>query len=284
MLNCPIKKYTKAYKAAEKKVVDINPGAPTVPLQLGVNAYWLSLESNPMTDVEKQVYRVLTESTDGLARINMSYTTQIHEKVVMVKDIGKAYTVYLLSGKNYTFDKGSKTSIPTAKGRTVEMPYMVLSNPRQGKMGSDENVGIGTKKGDVKVGEEEIDLGQVLTDEFEAYLSFDEQEGRPIQTQEFRDLQDKVLKTYQETMQNLETGNVKIEMFESSKEATAGQIDLKSRELKMRWNNMSRLSRISEVFLHEVNHLMSSHVFKDNIKLRRLMEDLRDNAINWSRL
>ncbi len=145
---------------------------------------------------------------------------------------------------------------------------------------SDENVGIGTKKGDAKVGEEEIDLGQVLTDEFEAYLSFDEQEGRGIQTQEFRDLQDHVLKAYQETMQNLETGNVKIEMFESSKEATAGQIDLKSRELKMRWNNMSRMSRISEVFLHEVNHLMSSHVFKENIKLRRLMEDLRDNAIN----
>lgn len=280
MLNCPIEKYINAYKAAEKKVVDINPGAPTVPLQLGVNAYWLSLEANPMTDIEKDVYRVLTESTDGLARINMSYTTQIHEKVVMVKDIGKAYTVHLLSGKNYTFDKGSKTSIPTAKGRTVEMPYMVLSNPRQGKIGSDENVEIGTKKGDVKVGEEEIDLGQVLTDEFEAYLSFDEQEGRPIQTQEFRNLQDMVLKTYQETMQNLETGNVKIEMFESSKEATAGQVDLKTRELKMRWNNMSRLSRISEVFLHEVNHLMSSHVFKDNIKLRRLMEDLRDNAIN----
>lgn len=606
MPNCPIEKYINAYKIAAKKVVDINPGAPKVPLQLGVNEYWLGLKENPMTNKEKQVYRVLTESTNGLVRINMSYTTQIHEPLVMVKEIGNAYTVYLQSGKNYTFDKGSKTSTPTAKGRTVEMPYMgyvklnkefkvpefrsnlyrsendekfkqeieldktvrmaievrdqrieqvkddagwkryekeikpydgsytnyygalekaivkfvnptvlpdviglmlkyvfrdnavtageynyethtvsiakqateqelnevadkmitigfmneygvpdstmkteldrfinynkqrvlkslidavetvngghtlthelihagslnfiranpkhpavmrvnelykeamnnaddirrmaysgdvystywqknveefiaeALSNPglmyalsnikTVGKeklskglfaelvktliemlglskktennlleftmdgftaimeaqavktnvpvdkelkvtlkkaladmRGSDENVGIGTKKGDVKVGEEEIDLGQVLTDEFEAYLSFDEQEGKSIKTKEFRVLQDKVLKTYQETMQNLETGNVKIEMFENAKEATAGQVDLKTRELKMRWNNMSRLSRISEVFLHEVNHLVSSHVFKDNIKVRRLMEDLRDNAIN----
>ena len=68
-------------------------------------------------------------------------------------------------------------------------------------------------------------------------------------------------------------------MFESLTEQTAGQIDLRTNEMHIRWNKMSRLSRVSEVFLHEVNHSMSHHVFKENIKLRRLMEDLRDSAV-----
>ena len=146
--------------------------------------------------------------------------------------------------------------------------------------GSDQNTGIGDTNSDVFLGQEELELGQVLADEFAAYYDADVQEGREIQTQEFTDLQNFVVNTYQETMKNLGTGNVKLRMFESLTENTAGRIDLRTKEMHVRWNKMSRLSRVSEIFLHEVNHLMSHHVFKDNIKLRRLMEDLRDSAID----
>lgn len=146
--------------------------------------------------------------------------------------------------------------------------------------GSDQNTGIGETENDIFLGQEELELGQVLADEFAAYYDADVQEGREIQTQEFADLQNYVVDTYQQTMRDLGTGNVKLRMFESLTENTAAQIDLRTKEMHVRWNKMSRLSRVSEVFLHEINHLMSSHVFKDNIKLRRLMEDLRDSAID----
>lgn len=145
--------------------------------------------------------------------------------------------------------------------------------------GSDQNTGIGETDSDVFLGQEELELGQVLADEFAAYYEADVQEGRQIQTQEFADLQNYIVDTYQQTMQNLGTGNVKLRMFESLTEQTAGQIDLRTNEMHIRWNKMSRLARVSEVFLHEINHSMSHHVFKENIKLRRLMEDLRDSAL-----
>src|SRR5574344_184459 len=145
--------------------------------------------------------------------------------------------------------------------------------------GSDENTGIGETENDMFLGQEELELGQVLADDFAAYYDADVQEGREIQTQEFADLQNYIVGTYQETMKNLGTGNVKLRMFESLTENTAGQIDLRTKEMHIRWNKMSRLSRVSEVFLHEINHSMSHHVFKENIKLRRLMEDLRDSAV-----
>ena len=147
-------------------------------------------------------------------------------------------------------------------------------------LGSDQNTGIGESVNDEFIGQEETDLGQVLADDFAAYYDADVQEGRQIQTQEFADLQNTIIDIYQKTMQDLGTGNVKLRMFENLVESTAGQIDLRTKEMQIRWNKMSRLTRVSEVFLHEINHLMSSHVFKDNIKLRRLMEDLRNSALD----
>lgn len=148
--------------------------------------------------------------------------------------------------------------------------------------GSDENTGIGETEQDVFLGQEEIDLGQVLKDEFINYYGLDTDAGQQIQTQEFADLQNQIVDTYQQTMANLGTGNLKLRMFENMEKQTAGQIDLRTNEMQIRWNKMSRLSRLSEVFLHEVNHKMSSHVFNndENIRLRRLMEDLRQNAID----
>ena len=177
--------------------------------------------------------------------------------------------------------QSDKNILMTDKVRELTKQYKELIKEK-GKVikGSDQNTGIGETENDVFIGQEETDLGQVLADDFAAYYDADIQEGREIQTQEFADLQNYVVNTYQETMKNLGTGNVKLRMFESLTENTAGQIDLRTKEMHIRWNKMSRLSRVSEVFLHEINHLMSHHIFKDNIKLRRLMEDLRNSAID----
>lgn len=148
------------------------------------------------------------------------------------------------------------------------------------KMGSDSELTIGTKASDKFIGQEELQLGQVLKEEFDNYYALDLEAGNPIKTQEFNELQDKVLDTYEKTMQDLGKGKVGLRLFESTVDQTAAQIDLRSKEMHIRWNKMSRLSRVSEVFLHETNHLMSHYVFKNNRELRGLMEDLRDAAID----
>lgn len=148
------------------------------------------------------------------------------------------------------------------------------------KMGSDSELTIGTKVTDTFIGQEELHLGQVLREEFDNYYGFDVEAGNPIRTQEFNELQDKILDTYEQTMQDLGKGKVGLRLFQSYVDNTAAQIDLQTKELHVRWNKMSRLSRVSEVFLHEVNHLMSHYVFKANRELRGLMEDLRNAAID----
>lgn len=191
-------------------------------------------------------------------------------KIHVVKGIEKPNGTRLYT---YTYPNGTKEYTVQAVRLTADQV-----DPRYVR-GSEENVGIGSKETDEFLGQEEIDLGQVLRDEFENYYGIDAEEGNQIQTQEFADLQNGIVDIYQETMAGLGTGNVKMKMFESSEDQTAGQYNLKTNELRIRWNKMSRLARLSEIFLHEVNHKMSSHVFADNIKLRRLMEDLRDSAI-----
>jgi len=173
---------------------------------------------------------------------------------------------YLLDGFMYTVEQEVGTKYDSAITDSI--------------MGSDENGRIGNVESDKKLGSEELDLGEVLKEEFNAYYSADVEEGRPIESQEFADFQGKVLDTYESTMKDLGTGNIKVEMFTSEIDATSGSFDLRTNEMKVRWNNMSRLSRVSEVFLHEINHKMSSHVFAKNIGLTRLMEDLRNSAID----
>lgn len=161
----------------------------------------------------------------------------------------------------------------------LHQDILAMAEELKTKMGSDAEVGIGSKTTDTFVGQEQLNLGQVLREEFDNYYSLDVESGNEIQTQEFNDLQDLILDTYENTMQDLGKGKVGLRLFESNVDQTAGQIDLRSKEMHIRWNKMSRLSRVSEVFLHEVNHLMSSHVFKNNSKLRALMENLRDSAV-----
>ena len=162
----------------------------------------------------------------------------------------------------------------------LKQDILVMAEEMKEKMGSDADIGIGSKTTDKFIGQEELQLGQVLREEFDNYYALDLEAGNPIKTQEFNDLQDLILDTYEKTMQDLGKGKVGLRLFESTVDNTAAQIDLRSKEMHIRWNKMSRLSRVSEVFLHETNHLMSHYVFKNNRELRGLMEDLRDSAID----
>lgn len=169
-------------------------------------------------------------------------------------------------------------------------------------MNSDKDANIGQSANDVEEMGFDVDLGQNLVDIFvdwyqndmdtgviasdkrgifDAYVMTAEEFTKSgTKLNEFEMLQKQVLDTYMETMTDLDTGNMSVDMFTNATEQTAGSINLKTRELKVRWNKASRLTSTSEVLLHEVNHAMSHHVFKDNVQLRRLAEDLRNTALD----
>lgn len=253
----------------------------------------------------------------------------------------------------YSFQKGSSIS-EKVNGKTVSVPVMELtryeSTPEvmKNNMGSDVEMGIGSKLSDVFTEQGELSLADVLTEnylqfaaaesdkydsnrlalvekiarikkrakliqnEIDEYTNEGEEvpanvmahkaqndtelaeiakieEAKKSKDEKVRDsvkaindfdlMTADMLAIYEKTMQDLGKGKVGLRLFESKVDQTAGQIDLRSKEMHIRWNKMSRLSRVSEVFLHEVNHLMSSHVFKENSKLRALMENLRDSAV-----
>jgi hypothetical protein len=184
---------------------------------------------------------------------------------------------YLLDGyfamvENQFVNKNPKN---TALDEDIKKEADVL----KAKMGSDPDARIGETEQDQFLGQETLDLGQVLAEEFNNYYGLDVESGNQVQTKEFADLQNTIVKTYQDTMKDLGTGALNLRMFENMQDQTAGEIDLRTNEMQIRWNKMSRLSRVSEIFLHEINHKMSAHVFANNMNLRRLMEDLRDSAI-----
>ena len=188
------------------------------------------------------------------------------------------YVQLQTDGVTAKFNKGQDRSVEFGKKNWITVKG--FGNAVNTIKGSDENAQIGDKNTDEKIAEGEVDLGDTLTHYYMSYLEKDKEEGKDIQTQEFADLQNTILNTYQNTMKNLDTGNVKMEMFESAVDQTAGQIDLNNKKIKIRINPLSRLSRISEVYLHEVNHLMSSHVFAYKPGLKKLMRELRNEAIN----
>lgn len=176
------------------------------------------------------------------------------------------------------------------------------NDSKKDTMGSDKDANIGQSVNDVEEMGFDVDLGQNLVDIFvdwyqndmdtgviasdkrgifDAYvMTAEEFTKSKTKLNEFETLQKHVIDTYMETMTDLDTGNMSIDMFTNDNEQTAGSINLKTRELKVRWNKASRLTSTSEVLLHEVNHSMSHHVFKDNVQLRRLAEDLRNTALD----
>lgn len=191
-------------------------------------------------------------------------------------------------------------------GFTAMLEYQfndnIIADSKKDVMNSDKDANIGQSANDVEEMGFDVDLGQNLVDIFvdwyqndmdtgviasdkrgifDAYVMTAEEFTKSgTKLNEFEMLQKQVLDTYMETMTDLDTGNMSVDMFTNATEQTAGSINLKTRELKVRWNKASRLTSTSEVLLHEVNHAMSHHVFKDNVQLRRLAEDLRNTALD----
>ena len=191
-------------------------------------------------------------------------------------------------------------------GFTAMLEYQfndnIIADSKKDVMGSDKDANIGQSANDVEEMGFDVDLGQNLVDIFvdwyqndmdtgviasdkrgifDAYVMTAEEFTKSgTKLNEFEMLQKQVLDTYMETMTDLDTGNMSVDMFTNATEQTAGSINLKTRELKVRWNKASRLTSTSEVLLHEVNHSMSHHVFKANVQLRRLAEDLRNTALD----
>ena len=204
------------------------------------------------------------------------------------------------------FTKNDSVYQHVMDGFTAMLEYQfndnIIADSKKDVMGSDKDANIGQSANDVEEMGFDVDLGQNLVDIFvdwyqndmdtgviasdkrgifDAYvMTAEEFTKSKTKLNEFETLQKHVIDTYMETMTDLDTGNMSVDMFINDTEATAGSINLKTRELKVRWNKTSRLTSTSEVLLHEVNHAMSQHVFKDNVQLRRLAEDLRNTALD----
>lgn len=204
------------------------------------------------------------------------------------------------------FTKNDNVYQHVMDGFTAMLEYQfndnIIADSKKDVMGSDKDANIGKSVNDVEEMGFDVDLGQNLVDIFvdwyqndmdtgviasdkrgifDAYVMTAEEFTKSgTKLNEFEMLQKQVLDTYMETMTDLDTGNMSVDMFTNDNEQTAGSINLKTRELKVRWNKASRLTSTSEVLLHEVNHAMSHHVFKDNVQLRRLAEDLRNTALD----
>lgn len=204
------------------------------------------------------------------------------------------------------FTKNDNVYQHVMDGFTAMLEYQfndkIIDDSKKDVMDSDKDTNIGQSVNDVAEMGFDVDLGQNLVDIFvdwyqndmdtgviasnkrgifDAYVMTAEEFTKSgTKLNEFEMLQKQVLDTYMETMTDLDTGNMSVDMFTNATEQTAGSINLKTRELKVRWNKASRLTSTSEVLLHEVNHAMSHHVFKDNVQLRRLAEDLRNTALD----
>lgn len=204
------------------------------------------------------------------------------------------------------FTKNDSVYQHVMDGFTAMLEYQfndkIIADSKKDVMNSDKDANIGQSANDVEEMGFDVDLGQNLVDIFvdwyqndmdtgviasdkrgifDAYVMTAEEFTKSgTKLNEFEMLQKQVLDTYMETMTDLDTGNMSVDMFTNATEQTAGSINLKTRELKVRWNKASRLTSTSEVLLHEVNHAMSHHVFKDNVQLRRLAEDLRSTALD----
>ena len=204
------------------------------------------------------------------------------------------------------FTKNDSVYQHVMDGFTAMLEYQfndnIIDDSKKDVMNSDKDANIGQSANDVEEMGFDVDLGQNLVDIFvdwyqndmdtgviasdkrgifDAYVMTAEEFTKSgTKLNEFEMLQKQVLDTYMETMTDLDTGNMSVDMFTNATEQTAGSINLKTRELKVRWNKASRLTSTSEVLLHEVNHAMSHHVFKANVQLRRLAEDLRNTALD----
>ena len=230
-------------------------------------------ETNKFSTIMKELVNALVK----MLKLDKKVENSIHE--------------YLLDGY---------ASIVEAQNKSIGLDP-VLVKEVENTMGSDSNAKIGSVDTDTELAGFDVDLGQALVDVwidlykadidagvlaedkinlFNAYANPEQFEKDKPELSEFDKLQAEMLKTYQTTMAELGTGDVAVDMFESEVDPTGGTFNKKTQEIKVRLNRMSRLASGSEVFMHEVNHKMSSHVFAKDIGLKNLVKELRDSVID----
>ena len=181
------------------------------------------------------------------------------------------------------------------KGTTVDATMIlglvdkIVDKSTTNVKGSDE---VGTEFG---TGSDELfqevkamDLGQSLgalfwnleAEDRETTLQTGEESASvPIKSPEFVEFTEGLIESYKATMNKLGNGEVDIALYKNDKLNTSGKVDLETKKISLRYNRMSRTARLSEIFLHEVNHLISADVFASNPRLRRLMKDLKEATL-----
>ena len=195
------------------------------------------------------------------------------------------YTLFLENG-SYTFKKGKVKSEKTSKGEYVTVPAMSHTADVRGSDETGDSFGV--ESDELFQSVEKMDLGTALSGLFwnleaedrEAKTSTGEQSAVvPIRTQEFVNFTEHLIESYKATMSKLGNGEVDIALYKNNQLNTSGTLDLETKKMSLRYNRMSRTARMSEIFLHEVNHLISADVFASNPRLRRLMKDLKEAAL-----
>lgn len=252
------------------------------------------------TDKPELLANMLKANGDN-GTLAMSFNGSNKSKSATPSRLTEDKGMYILSTDKgtYKFKQGKIQSEPI-NGKYVVVPAMELTANKE-VMGSDSNARIGSVDTDTAVAGFDVDLGQALVDVwidlykadidagiiaedkinlFNAYANPEQFEKDKPELSEFDKLQAEMIKTYQTTMAELGTGDVAVDMFESEVDPTGGTFNKKTQEIKVRLNRMSRLASGSEVFMHEVNHKMSSHVFAKDIGLRNLVKELRDSVID----
>lgn len=155
--------------------------------------------------------------------------------------------------------------------------------------GSDETMGeFGTGSDELFQEVKAMDLGTALgglfwnleAEDRETVLQTGEESASvPIKSPEFVEFTEGLIESYKATMNKLGNGEVDIALYKNDKLNTSGTVDLETKKISLRYNRMSRTARLSEIFLHEVNHLISADVFASNPRLRRLMKDLKEATL-----
>ena len=200
-------------------------------------------------------------------------------------ELDGTYTLFLENG-SYTFGKGKVKSKKTSKGTYVTVPAMSHTADVRGSDETGDSFGV--ESDELFQSVEKMDLGTALSGLFwnleaedrEATTSTGEQSAVvPIRTQEFVNFTEHLIESYKATMSKLGNGEVDIALYKNNQLNTSGTLDLETKKISLRYNRMSRTARMSEIFLHEVNHLISADVFAKNPRLRRLMKDLKEATL-----
>lgn len=171
-------------------------------------------------------------------------------------------------------EKGYVTKIPAAllkldSGRAVDLiKYSDESTQR-----------VGTSANDVPWAKAEKNLGEEIAELVGQMHKIEYDNGLEASNPEFIKHRDNLIDVYQQTLSKTDMKNVTVEMFTNAIDNTGGEVNLDTNEIKIRYNNMSRLSSMSEVFLHEVGHLQAKGVFAKAPEIMRVMQDLRNSAV-----